>query len=101
MHSDFYDRQYSWEECAKSCREDQDYCSYWQYDEATLGCDYIWDYNEIASASASEEMIIGTADCPGSDELRTSVFGTCVENHPNMWLSKGDAFFDKNIIFIG
>ena len=47
------------------------------------------------------KMIIGTVDCPGLDELRTSVFGTCVENHPCMWMSKGDAFFNNHIIFIG
>ena len=33
----------------------------------------------------SEKSFLGHKGCPGPIELRNSMFGTCVENHPDMW----------------
>ena len=83
-----------WSTCSIRC-SNKEHCNYWEFQSNDKLCIMIESFESMAESS--EETYIGTRDCPGSKELRNSMFGSCVENHPSMWAPQGESYFAKDV----
>ena len=90
----FQQETLDWQKCSIKCSE-MEACYFWQYKIVENRCQMIESFESMSDTL--EKTYIGTKDCPGAIDLRNSMFGSCVENHPSMWTPGGEAFFQKGL----